>query len=91
MADRQPRTALMGSRQGVGGMGLPVDGADTELCFTRSERASGHVRLGVPSNLPAELSSFVGRADDLERGAVFTWPAKPGAGQAAAPVHRVAP
>src|SRR5215475_9095791 len=71
MADRQPRTALMGSRQGVGGMGLPVDGADTELCFTRSERASGHVRLGVPSNLPAELGSFVGRADDLERGAVL--------------------
>ena len=35
----------------------------------RSERAPGHVRLGVPSNLPAELSTFVGRADDLERGA----------------------
>src|SRR5260370_25824612 len=26
-------------------------------------------RLGVPSNLPAELSTFVGRADDLQRGA----------------------
>ena len=26
-------------------------------------------RLGVPGNLPAELSTFVGRADDLERGA----------------------
>jgi predicted ATPase/DNA-binding CsgD family transcriptional regulator len=34
-----------------------------------AERRSGHVRLGVPSNLPAELSTFVGRADDLERGA----------------------
>ena len=34
-----------------------------------AERAPGHVRLGVPSNLPAELSTFVGRADDLERGA----------------------
>ena len=33
------------------------------------ERGSGHVRLGVPSNLPAELSTFVGRADDLESGA----------------------
>jgi predicted ATPase/DNA-binding CsgD family transcriptional regulator len=35
----------------------------------RSERAPGHVRLGVPSNLPTELSTFVGRVDDLERGA----------------------
>jgi predicted ATPase len=35
----------------------------------RSERGPGHVRLGVPSNLPAELSTFVGRVDDLERGA----------------------
>ena len=26
-------------------------------------------RLGVPGNLPVELSTFVGRADDLERGA----------------------
>jgi predicted ATPase/DNA-binding CsgD family transcriptional regulator len=34
-----------------------------------SERAPGHVRLGVPSNLPAELSTFVGRVDDLQRGA----------------------
>ena len=34
-----------------------------------SERVPGHVRLGVPSNLPAELSTFVGRADDLSRGA----------------------
>ncbi len=32
-------------------------------------RAAGHARLGVPSNLPAELSSFVGRAADLEHGA----------------------
>src|SRR5215469_10532721 len=31
-------------------------------------RAPGHVRLGVSSNLPAELSTFVGRADELERG-----------------------
>ena len=37
--------------------------------MARSQRASGHVRLGVPSNLPADLSTFVGRADDLERGA----------------------
>jgi predicted ATPase len=35
----------------------------------RSERTPGHVRLGVPSNLPTELSTFVGRADDLQRGA----------------------
>ena len=56
---------------GLGGvaMGPPVEGADTELRGTGSERAPGHVRLGVPSNLPAELSTFVGRADDLERGA----------------------
>jgi hypothetical protein len=26
-----------------------------------AERAPGHVRLGVPSNLPAEPSTFVGR------------------------------
>ena len=50
-------------------MGRPVEGADTELRAGQSERAPGHVRLGVPSNLPAELSTFVGRADDLERGA----------------------
>ena len=50
-------------------MGRPVEGADTELRTGQSERAPGHVRLGVPSNLPAELSTFVGRADDLERGA----------------------
>ena len=37
--------------------------------MARSERTPGHVRLGMPSNLPAELSTFVGRADDLERGA----------------------
>ena len=46
-----------------------AEGADTELRAARPERAPGHVRLGVPSNLPAELSTFVGRADDLERGA----------------------
>src|SRR6516165_3969682 len=40
----------------------------TELRTTISERAPGQVWLGVPSNLPAELSTFVGRADDLERG-----------------------
>ncbi len=50
-------------------MGPQVEGADTELRGTKSERAPGHVRLGVPSNLPAELSTFVGRVDDLERGA----------------------
>jgi predicted ATPase len=50
-------------------MGPSVEGADTELRGTKPERAPGHVRLGVPSNLPAELSTFVGRADDLERGA----------------------
>jgi hypothetical protein len=50
-------------------MGPPVEGADTELHGTTSERAPGYVRLGVPSNLPAELSTFVGRADYLERGA----------------------
>jgi predicted ATPase/DNA-binding CsgD family transcriptional regulator len=49
-------------------MGRPVEGADSELRAGQSERAPGHVRLGVPSNLPAELSTFVGRADDLERG-----------------------
>ena len=37
--------------------------------MARSEGAPGHLRLGVPSNLPAELSTFVGRAGDLERGA----------------------
>jgi hypothetical protein len=41
-------------------MGRPVEGADTELRGTKSERAPGHVRLGAPSNLPAELSTFVG-------------------------------
>src|SRR5690349_17925385 len=50
-----------------GAMGRPVEGADADLRLARSERAPGHVRLGVPSNLPAELSTFVGRADDLER------------------------
>ncbi|HEV2254605.1 MAG TPA: LuxR C-terminal-related transcriptional regulator [Streptosporangiaceae bacterium] len=34
-----------------------------------AERAPGHVGLGVPSNLPAEMSTFVGRIDDLQRGA----------------------
>jgi predicted ATPase/DNA-binding CsgD family transcriptional regulator len=50
-------------------MGPPVEGADTELGGAKSEWAPGHVRLGVPSNLPAELSTFVGRTDDLECGA----------------------
>ena len=50
-------------------MGSQVEGADSGLRGTRSEGAPGHVRLGVPSNLPAELSTFVGRVDDLERGA----------------------
>src|ERR1700734_1743535 len=56
---------------GLGGVAMsrPEEGADTELRGTLSERVPGHVRLGVPSNLPAELSTFVGRADDLERGA----------------------
>ena len=49
-------------------MGRPVGAADTERRAARSERYPGHVRLGVPSNLQAELSTFVGRADDLERG-----------------------
>src|SRR5262249_55988209 len=59
---------LVGSGGGVV-MGRLVEGADTELRAARSERAAGHVRVGVSSNLPAELSTFVGRADDLERGA----------------------
>ena len=50
-------------------MGRREEGTDAELRAAGSERAPGHVRLGVPSNLPAELSTFVGRADDLERGA----------------------
>jgi NB-ARC domain-containing protein len=50
-------------------MGRQVEGADTGLHAAGSERMPGHVRLGVPSNLPGELSTFVGRADDLERGA----------------------
>ena len=56
---------------GLGGvvMSPQVEGADTTLRGTGSERAPGHLRLGVPSNLPGELSTFVGRADDLERGA----------------------
>ena len=49
-------------------MGPPMEGTGTEPHGTTSERAPGHVRLGVPSNLPAELSTFVGRADDLQRG-----------------------
>ena len=28
---------------------------------------AGHLRLGVPSNLPIELSSFVGRTGELDR------------------------
>jgi len=35
-----------------------AEGADTELRAARSEWAPGHVRLGVPSNLPAELSTL---------------------------------
>ena len=56
---------------GLGGvaMGPQVEGADTGLGGSKPERAPGHGRLGVPGNLPAELSTFVGRADDLERGA----------------------
>src|SRR6516162_4890699 len=50
-------------------MGGRTQWASTELPAVRSERGHGYVRLGVPSNLPAELSTFVGRADDLERGA----------------------
>src|SRR5215467_7883695 len=53
---------------GRGAMGRLVEGAGTGLPIAGSERAGGHGRLGVPSNLPAELSTFVGRADDLERG-----------------------
>ena len=49
-------------------MDPPVEGADTEPRGTKSERAPDHVRPAVPSNLPAELSTFVGRADDLESG-----------------------
>ena len=50
-------------------MSRPVERAETQVRAPQSERAPGHVRLGVPSNLPAELSTFVGRADDLEHGA----------------------
>jgi hypothetical protein len=54
---------------GVGvATGRLVKGADGGLRAARSESAPGHVWLGVPSNLPAELSTFVGRADDLECG-----------------------
>jgi predicted ATPase/DNA-binding CsgD family transcriptional regulator len=49
---------------GGAAIGRLVEGMGTELRTT----TPGHVRLGVPSNLPAELSTFVGRADDLERG-----------------------
>jgi predicted ATPase len=49
-------------------MARPGEGAATEFRAARPERAHGHVRPGVPSNLPAELSTFVGRADDLKRG-----------------------
>ncbi len=65
---RLVRICMLGSGGGVA-MGRPVGAADTEPSVAGSERAPGHVRLGVPSNLPAELSTFVGRADDLERGA----------------------
>lgn len=34
-------------------------------------RSGWHERLGVASNLPVELSSFVGRVGDLDRGAVL--------------------
>jgi hypothetical protein len=51
------------------GDGPTGGGAGTGLHTAGLERAPGHARLGVPSNLPGELSTFVGRADDLERGA----------------------
>ena len=35
----------------------------TKLRITTSDRVPGQVWLGVPSNLPAELSTFVGRAE----------------------------
>jgi predicted ATPase/DNA-binding CsgD family transcriptional regulator len=50
-------------------MGRPVEGAGTGLPVAGSGRAGGRGRPGMPGNLPAELSTFVGRADDLERGA----------------------
>ena len=66
------QTACTAQPDGVqrrGAVGGPVEGADTEVRIAKSARPPGHVRLGVPSNLPAELSTFVGRANDLERGA----------------------
>ena len=50
-------------------MGGRAEGADTEPRAARPDRVPGHVRLGVPSNLPAEVSTFVGRAGDLDCGA----------------------
>src|SRR6516225_8536495 len=50
-------------RHGMAGRQPPRPG------WSRDWGGAMHVRLGVPSNLPVELSSFVGRADDLERGA----------------------
>src|SRR6516162_730478 len=49
-------------------MGGRTQWASTELPAVRSERGHGYVRLGVPGNLPAELSTFVGRVDDLQHG-----------------------
>jgi hypothetical protein len=48
-------------------MGRPVEGAGTGLPVAGSGRAGGRGRPGTPGNLPAELSTFVGRADDLAR------------------------
>ncbi len=67
-ASSEPGGARNGGVWAGGAMGRPVDGADAGLAVAGSERALGHGRLGVPCNLPTELSTFVGRADDLERG-----------------------
>src|SRR5215472_7152629 len=50
-------------------MGRSEEGTNAGPPAAGSARAPGHGRVGVSSNLPAELSTFVGRADDLERGA----------------------
>ena len=42
-----------------------AEGADAEPGAVGRDRVPGHVRLGVPSNLPAELSTFVGRVGDF--------------------------
>src|SRR5690348_10775656 len=64
-----PDGARNGSVWAGGAMGRPVEGAGTGLPVAGSGRAGGRGRPGMPGNLPAELSTFVGRADDLERGA----------------------